>query len=330
MPSATVYFATNRNKVDTTDLSQRFGTTLMPPADASSVTYARAFVDGIDLADEDSGVITSIDNLTQSRFADGDVADIGASGRNLLIFIHGFDNSFSDAIKRAAFNRVWFAASGIAAADCTMLAFTWPSLGQAISFPFIERDYDTDQLNAGLSGAAVVAFLQQLEPIIATARAAGKRVFLLAHSMGNHVLSATVEQWFANRLPGTMLFDEVFLAAADEDYDNMSIPTGSGLGRLRQLARRISVLWSVNDVAMAASFVVNHIQRLGYSGPEHLHDPSLFALTQFRMVDAGQVNDFPLTAFDASHQYYRRSPKVRGDIAVTMAGSIQGGGFFTL
>ena len=47
----------------------------------------------------------------------GVVQDIVASGKNMLVFVHGFANSFLNSITRAAYNREWLAASGINAAD---------------------------------------------------------------------------------------------------------------------------------------------------------------------------------------------------------------------
>src|SRR3954470_7261242 len=53
-------------------------------------------------------------------------------GSDLLVFIHGFDNTFSDAISRAAFNREWLAASGLPGTNTTVVAFSWPSSGRVV------------------------------------------------------------------------------------------------------------------------------------------------------------------------------------------------------
>ncbi len=101
------------------------------------------------------------------------IGDLSDPGRSLLVFIHGFDNTFSDAITRAAFNREWLAASGVAAADATVIAFSWPSAGQILSFPVLQADYIHDQMMANHSGIHLMTLLREsgADP----ARCAGRR-----------------------------------------------------------------------------------------------------------------------------------------------------------
>jgi len=89
---------------------------------------------------------------------------------DLLVFVHGFDNTFSDALTRAAFNREWLAASGLVGTDTTVIAFSWPSLGQVVSFPVPEADYKADKNMARNSGAALMTFFANLSPILTAAR----------------------------------------------------------------------------------------------------------------------------------------------------------------
>ena len=82
------------------------------------------------------GAITSIQNTTQGGFSQSAIDDLSDPGRNLLIFIHGFDNSFENAITRAAFNQQWLAASGVPAAETSVVAFSWPL---SLEFLLVER-----------------------------------------------------------------------------------------------------------------------------------------------------------------------------------------------
>ena len=59
-------------------------------------------------------------------------------------------------------------------------------------------------------------------------------------------------------------------------------------------------------------------QRLGQEGPQHRFDTNRFPAAQYRMVDCSGFRDYDFN-FASSHQYYRRSPSVRSDIAQTMA-----------
>src|SRR5213075_571924 len=115
-----------------------------------------------------TGAIQKIENVSSGRFSQSASDDLSNPGRNLLVFIHGFDNSFE-----AAFTREWLAASGVAAADTTVVAFSWPSLGKLISFPLPWEDYQKDQIMAGQSGLHIMSFFANLQPIIRQARAAG-------------------------------------------------------------------------------------------------------------------------------------------------------------
>ena len=69
------------------------------------LTYGQATVNGIDLSKDQAGEVTSLSHVTQMDFAAPLKARMSAPGTNMLVFIHGFDNSFSDAVTRAAFKQ---------------------------------------------------------------------------------------------------------------------------------------------------------------------------------------------------------------------------------
>lgn len=333
MPT-TVYFASNRIITGPTSRSESYGTDIVAPADPNRIRYAVAFVDGIDLTAEGSGTITAIQDDRLGDFDDGAKGDIAGSGKNLLVFLHGFANSFKDGITRAAFNREWFAASGRAEADSTVIAFSWPSMGQLVAAPphLLPDDYLRDQTQAEQSGFHIASFFKVIQPVLAQARDQGRRTFLLAHSMGNLALQAAVQSWFSHGNSAADLFDKVFLAAADERFDSFGFPAGARLSRLKDLGRRISIYYSVRDVAMYLSFAVNLTPRIGYEGPEHKADPTRFDPARYRIADCTEVGDYNLVdPPDASHQYYRRSHKGRSDIAAAMANNPGvSGGLITL
>jgi esterase/lipase superfamily enzyme len=321
MANTTVYFATNRVAQGPTADWHSYGADIVPPMDPGLVTYAAAFVEGTDLLVEGSGTITAISHAQPGGFEAGVSRDILGSGKNILVFIHGFANSFFNAITRAAFNREWFAASGISAADTTIVAFTWPSLGKLIAAPphLLPDDYLRDQSQAGRSGFHIASFFANLQTMLTQIRAQGRRVFLLAHSMGNFALQAAVEGWFMHGRPAEVLFDEVFLAAGDERFDSFELPMDARLGRLAELTPRISIYYSVRDIALYLSFAVNLVTRLGHEGPRHKADATRYPPARYRVPDCADVDDYNMVIPpDASHQYYRRSRKVRADIAAAM------------
>src|SRR5690242_7970317 len=172
MPT-TVYFATNRSVNGQPDSWQSYTADIVAPSDPSAIAYATAFIDNSNLSADTTGAILSIENVKLGGFSQQAIDDLSNSGRNLLVFIHGFANSFENALTRAAFNREWFAASGTAAADTTVVAFSWPSLGKIITLPFLDHDYRRDQTVAGQSDLHIMTFFANLEPIIQSVRAKG-------------------------------------------------------------------------------------------------------------------------------------------------------------
>lgn len=314
-----VYFATNRQKDPTKPGG--FGAAMVG-MEPDEVLYAVANVQGTVLSDETSGQIAEISATSGGGFATKTEDEIVSSGKNLLVFIHGFANSFEDAIKRAAFNADWLRASDIVAADTTVLAFTWPSLGALIAVPphFIADDYLADQVQAGKSAYHLAYFLNYVDNL-RLRLPTGRKIFLLAHSMGNYVLQGAIQWWFDQRGSADIMFDEVILAAADEIYDTFERPNGGRLSNLPKLSQRISVYYSRKDVAMYLSAAVNLNTRLGFDGPDDKRDQRVFPSDKFRIIDATEVKDFdPINPPDATHQYYRRSQIVRADIARTFAG----------
>jgi len=315
---ATVYFATNRVISGPATDYRNYSSKIVSPTNPAAITYGTAFVDDANLTADTVGAITSIRNISQGRFSDEAIGDLSNPGRNLLIFIHGFDNSFENAITRAAFNQQWFFQSGVPSANMSVVAFSWPSLGKLLSLPVPWEDYFHDQTVAGQSGSHLMSFFANLEPCMRSARAAGHRTFLLAHSMGNLALQAGVESWFLHGNGPAPLFDEAFLAAADERYDSFSFPVPGRLSDLNQLAKRISIYYSTADAVLHLSMALNlGAKRLGQEGPHDRYDQKLFPAARYRMVDCSSFDDFDRD-FASSHQYYRRSPRARADIAGAM------------
>jgi len=321
MPT-TVFFATNRVVTNATDPNDGYKSVMVPPLRPQDITYGRARVDGVDVNTNAQGFVAQIDDVRQGRFSDQAIATLSNPGTDLLVFIHGFDNTFSDAISRAAFNQEWLAASGLPRTNTTVVAFSWPSSGRVVGFPILVAPYLADQNMARNSGLAVMSFLANLDPIIRAAHKSGSRVTLLAHSMGNLALQSGVENWFLNGNGEDIIFDLTVLAAADCRYDVFDHPSPAGLSGLTQLSERIAIYFSRADQVLQLSMVVNlGAKRLGQDGPHNRADPSAFPPGQFPMTDCTGIRDFNFD-FMTSHQYYRLSPQVRTAIAGEMAGPV--------
>jgi esterase/lipase superfamily enzyme len=320
MATTTVYFATNRALSGPAEDWRSYGTSIVSPSDPAAITYADAFVDNTELTADKTGMITGINNVEHGHFSDNVISDLREPGRNLLVFIHGFDNSFEAAITCAAFNREWFAQSGVPGADTTVIAFSWPSLGRLLDLPLPWSDYRRDQTLAGQSGFHIISFFAGLQHVLDHARSTGRRVFLLAHSMGNLALQAAVESWFNHGNGDALLFDEIILPGAAERYDTFDFPEPGRLSDLHRLGTRISIYFSTADSVLVLGAAINlGAKRLGQDGPHNRFDTSRFPPAQYRMVDRTGFHDYAFN-FASSHQYSRRSPAVRTDIAQTMTG----------
>jgi esterase/lipase superfamily enzyme len=342
----TVYFVTNRAAGPAgADPAEAFGPRMVG-LEARSLSCGAAFVTNTspDPATLEQRRVDEIVGVEPDAFSAEMQADILGSGKNLLFFVHGFANSFSDAICRAAFNREWFAASGAAAADCTVIAFTWPSPGRVLDendvipgtatvlltllgfaihhelhSPFANRYLD-DQSNARSSGRDLARTFDRLAPLADAVRAQGRKVFLLAHSMGHIALQGAFAAWSTSGQSPGIRFDEAVLAAADADhaFANRAPPW---LAAMPTLARRTSLYHSNADQILMVSEAVNGKRRLGETGPPDRDDAAAFPQDRFCFVDCARVQDrVGEKEIDFTHQYYRRIPEVRDDIAAILGG----------
>lgn len=316
--TTTVYFATNRIANHPVDRPENYTFFMTAPDNPLQVTYGTAFVDSAGLTADTVGAIRSLHDLQKGGFSQTAIDDLAEGGRNILVFIHGFANSFEDALTRAAFNREWLAASGVSEADTTVVTFSWPSRGQLFTAPFPTLPYRSDQKMAGGSGLPLMRFFANLLPILQKARANGRRTFLLTHSMGNLALQAAVQAWFANGNGDAEMFDHVFLAAADIVDDAFAPAATNSLAPLCRLGRRITILHNRRDQVLdGLSETLNLCHRLGQDGPRGGGNATLFPPATYRMVDCSGFTDYD-TGFAGSHQYYRRSDGVRAEIAALM------------
>ncbi|MEQ8898555.1 MAG: alpha/beta fold hydrolase [Roseovarius sp.] len=129
-------------------------------------------------------------------------------GRETLVFVHGYNNTFSDAVYRFAQMRADFGSTGPG------LLYSWPSAGDPRGYAY-DRDsvlYSRDD------------FTQVLGTLT---RGGDDRVFLLAHSMGAQLVMETLRQAalsgdraLLNRINGVVLMSpdidpDVFRTQAD-------------------------------------------------------------------------------------------------------------------
>lgn len=206
---------------------------------------------------------------------------------DVLIFIHGFGNTFEDSARRTAQLSYDLGFRGVP------MMYAWPSKGR-LSPAAYRADEDTFQWT--------YPHLEQFLREVSTMSGAG-RVHLIAHSMGNRVLGFAVQQLVKqSQDTGKPLFSEIILAAPDVDVD---VFKETLLPAFRQASARVTVYTSTND--MALNFARDNFQdgrmRVGDSPPGQLI---------FSRVDT--VDASPVDSSFIGHWYYGENRSVISDM----------------
>jgi esterase/lipase superfamily enzyme len=124
-----------------------------------------------------------------------------SKSKQVLVFVHGYNTRFEEAVYRFA------QVVHDAGADVVPVLFTWPSRGEALSY-FYDRDsamYSRDALEAVLN-----ALVQD---------SGVRKVAVLAHSMGNYVTVETLRQMAIRNKGLPPKISDIMLASPDIDFD---------------------------------------------------------------------------------------------------------------
>jgi esterase/lipase superfamily enzyme len=156
---------------------------------------------------------------TSSRFKD-----------HALVFVHGYNTSFDNALYRTAQIAYDLKFDGAA------FAYSWPSGGAVASYT-----YDRES-----AGAAEPYLRQFLELVVKESGA--KAISLIAHSMGNQPLLEVLRD-MRSSAPEGVVIDQMILAAPDVDADNFTNLTQ----RIEGFARGVTLYAASNDRALIIS-----------------------------------------------------------------------------
>lgn len=204
--------------------------------------------------------------------------------RQMLVFIHGFNEPFDEAIKRTAQIAYDLAFDGPA------MTFSWPSQGSLAPL-----DYTKDERNADVSAAALAAFLVRLRAISDRAT-----IHVIAHSMGNRVLTRALETASGTFETGGKLKDLVLMAP---DVDAALFRQAAG--KIAATAEHVTLYASSQDLALKAAHRVSGYTRAGEGGPAVLVVPGIDT------VDASSVET---SVFGLGHSYYADNSTILSDV----------------
>lgn len=163
--------------------------------------------------------------------------------KRVLIFVHGFNNTYEDAVLRFA------QISTDLPIEAAPVLFTWPSGGSVF-------DYLYDRDSANYSRDALETMIQQI-----TDSPDVEEVTLLAHSMGGWLAMEAVRQ-LAIRNGGHVpkKLSNIILASPDIDVDVFV----TQLNQIGEASRRITIFTATDDVALDVSRrIAGSDQRLG-------------------------------------------------------------------
>jgi esterase/lipase superfamily enzyme len=139
-------------------------------------------------------------DLAHAR-ADFDARLAKTPGHHVLIFVHGYNTRFEEAVYRFA------QVAHDSGAQVVPLLFTWPSRGHALAYIY-------DRESAAYSRDALEAVLQAVvkDPNVS-------EVSILAHSMGNYVTVEALRQMAIRNRGLSPKIKDIMLAAPDIDAD---------------------------------------------------------------------------------------------------------------
>jgi len=214
-------------------------------------------------------------DLAQIR-ADFDRRVSRTPGRKVLVFVHGYNTRFEEAVYR--FAQIVHDAH----VDVVPVLFTWPSGGGAI-------DYVYDRDSAMYSRDALEALLQALvkDPSVGS-------ISILAHSMGNYLVVETLRQMAIRNRELSPKIRDVMLASPDIDVDVFR----------RQIAEidagprstDFTLFVSRDDRALGlSSFLARDSTRLGALDPTKEPYQSILEQARVRVIDLTHVASNDIT-----------------------------------
>jgi len=306
-----IYFATNRNPNRKHD-PDAFGGRFNPEA-VDNLRFGVAEVTGHGAAGSIQSITVAPERLSRqpsrarlgSRQVFDELRASMHSGIDTLCFVHGYNVDFEEAILAGnGLHEDYAGTDGL-----NVVVFTWPSDGSMM--PFLA--YKSDRTDAAASGPAFARALIKLQDFLAGIQRGEEcraRLDLLCHSMGNYVLRHGIQatRRTISRIP--QVFDDIFLMAADEDYD--AFEYDYKLGPLPELGKHVHVYYNRGDTALVVSDKTkSNPTRLGSRGPR----APLSVPGNVSIVDASEVVSGLI-----EHSYYLDNEQTIRDVRSVRSG----------
>lgn len=228
-------------------------------------------------------VLLGMEELGPSTFYGRLKGTLGKSGaKELLVFVHGYNVTFHDAVLRTAQLAYDLGLDG------APVLYSWPSRASL-------SDYTRDEATIGASVFALEPFLREL-----AGRSGARSIYLVAHSMGNRALTRALERIaLGMKQDAKPMFTEILLTAPDIDAREFAQLAQT----FRRAGERVTLYASSKDGALAASKKFHGFARAGDTTPEVL------VLSGIDTVDVSQVDTSLL-----GHSYFGDNCSVIADM----------------
>jgi len=202
---------------------------------------------------------------------------------DVLVFIHGFNVKFQEAMLRSAQIAYDLKFQG------PVVLFTWPAGAEEglLSGAMVTRTYNDNLSNALKTVPQAQAFFKRLAGLNQT-------VHVMVHSMGHQVTLRALSQLAQSQPPAQPFIGELILNAPDfplKDFQKI-IP------QLKKVASRVTVYCSYNDNAIAASESYNKNRRMG----------ACERVAGTDMINVGEIDAPTLGVGGLGHSYYSSRP----------------------
>jgi esterase/lipase superfamily enzyme len=195
-----------------------------------------------------------------------------------LLFVHGYNVTFTDAARRTAQIAYDLQFNGLP------MLYSWPSEGTTLRYP-------TDADNSLWTRPHFADFLR-----LALAHLGARRLHLLAHSMGNRIVTQGLADLSPTESTG---LGQVIFAAPDVDAAVFTQLAAQFLHR----ADRYTLYASSNDLALKASQQLARYPRAGQSGPD------IVVIDGIDTIDASKLDTGLM-----SHSYYGDRTSMLSDL----------------
>lgn len=218
----------------------------------------------------------------------------GTSHSHLLFMLHGFSNEPKDVLNAAY--RLQSLCDTLSDKQILVIPLIWPCENNAGIF----TRYWSDRDAASGSRKAFSRMIMRLyDGLTKPAMKQCKGIHILAHSMGNYLLSCALQEWsiFTPKRINAPLFKNSFLVAADIEDD--SLEQGKQGALICEKSENVVVYFAPDDRALTGSKAIHgdYYYRLGAYGPAHYSRLTNVVAVNCRAVNQKSDNFF-------GHSYY--------------------------